>query len=218
MLEFLHRHLLLPAFETGIKRRKTFAYWRELERTQWLSRAELERTQFESLRQLLRHAFEHCPYYQATWRSLGLNPQDLKGPADFSNWPVITRETIRENRLALRASAPGLRLIAKSTGGSSGVPLQFDLDTDSSDRRFAAWHRGYSWAGAGPGTKQFYLWGVDLRPRSNWRRRKENLHNRLYRKKICNTFDLTEQARAGPCCRFEPLSPRCDCRLHQADL
>lgn len=193
MLEFLHRHLLLPAFETGIKRRKTFAYWRELERTQWLSRAELERTQFESLRQLLRHAFEHCPYYQATWRSLGLNPQDLKGPADFSNWPVITRETIRENRLALRASAPGLRLIAKSTGGSSGVPLQFDLDTDSSDRRFAAWHRGYSWAGAGPGTKQFYLWGVDLRPRSNWRRRKENLHNRLYRKKICNTFDLTEQ-------------------------
>lgn len=193
MLNFLHRHILLPAFETGIKRRKTFAHWKDLEQTQWLSRAELERIQFQSLRRLISHAFEHCPYYQAAWRSSGVNPQDLKAAADFSSWPVITRDTIRENRAALRAEIPGLRLISKSTGGSSGVPLQFDLDTGSSDRRCAAWHRGYSWAGAAPGTKQFYLWGGDLRPRSNWRRGKENFYNRLYRKKIWNTFHLTEQ-------------------------
>jgi phenylacetate-CoA ligase len=193
MRQFLHRHILLPAFETGVKRRKTFAYWRDLEQTQWLSRAELERIQFQSLDRLLRHAFDHCPYYQSAWQSLGLNPGSLKAPADFSNWPIITRETIRENRPAMRAQTPGLKLITKSTGGSSGVPLQFDLNTDSSDRRSAAWHRGYSWAGAGPGTRQFYLWGVDLRPRSTWRRQKEKLHNHLYRKKIWSSFDLTEQ-------------------------
>jgi phenylacetate-CoA ligase len=193
MLEFVHRHILIPAFETGIKRRNTFAYLRELERTQWLSRAELERSQFQSLQRLISHAFENCPYYQEAWRSMGLNPQGLKRLADFSDWPVITRETIHENRSVLRAQVPGLRLIAKSTGGSSGVPLQFDLDTNSSDRRFAAWHRGYSWAGAGPGSKQFYLWGADMRPRPNWRRQKENFHNRLYRKRVWNSFDLTEQ-------------------------
>jgi len=193
MLKFAHRHILIPAFESGVKRRNTFAYWRELERTQWLGRGELERLQFESLRGLIHHAFEHCPYYQNAWRSRGLNPEDLKRPGDFSNWPVITRETIRENRLALRAQVPGLRLISKSTGGSSGVPLQFDLDTGSSDRRSAAWHRGYSWAGAGPGSKQFCLWGVHLRPRPNWQGRKESLHNRLYRKKVWNIFNLSEQ-------------------------
>ena len=193
MLEFVHRHILIPAFETGIKRRNTFAYWRELERTQWLSRPELERLQFRSLRRLIDHTFAHCLYYQTAWRSLRLNPHDVKELADFSNWPVITRQTIHENRHALRAQLPGLRLITKSTGGSSGVPLEFDLDTDSFDRRSAATHRGYSWAGAGPGTKQFYLWGADLRPRPNWRRQKENLHNRLYRKRVWNSFDLTEQ-------------------------
>jgi phenylacetate-CoA ligase len=184
---------LIPAFETGIKRRNTFAYWRDLERTQWLSRAELEKIQFESLRRLLGHAFEHCSYYQSEWQARGLHPQSMKEPADFSKWPVITRQTIRENRVAMRAKMRGMQLIAKSTGGSSGVPLQFDMNADSSDRRFAAWHRGYSWAGAGPGTKQFYLWGANSGTRALWRRQKDNLHNFLYRKKIWNTFDLSKQ-------------------------
>jgi phenylacetate-CoA ligase len=193
MLRFLHRQLLLPAFETGIKGRRTFAYWRELERTQWLSRTELESIQFQSLRRLVQHAQDHCPYYRSAWQPLGLNRQLLKDPGDFRAWPIITRDTVRENRAAMRAAMPGMKLIAKSTGGSSGVPLQFDLDTDSADRRSAAWHRGYSWAGAAPGTKQFYLWGSDLRPRSKWRQRKEKFYNRLYRKYVWSSFDLTEQ-------------------------
>jgi phenylacetate-CoA ligase len=193
MLEFIHRHILIPAFETGIKRRNTLAYWRELERTQWLSRAELEQMQFRSLQKLMCHASEHCPYYQNEWRSLGLNAGDLKQSSDFSDWPVITRETVRQHRHAMRAGGPGLRLIAKSTGGSSGVPLQFDLDTDSADRRFATWHRGYSWAGAAPGTRQFHLWGVDQRPRPTLRQWKEKLYQRLYCKRVWNTFDLSEQ-------------------------
>src|SRR5690242_2604257 len=61
MMKFVHRHLLLPAFETGVKRRKSLRYWRELERTQWLSRAEVERLQFEALSRLIQHAFENCP-------------------------------------------------------------------------------------------------------------------------------------------------------------
>jgi phenylacetate-CoA ligase len=191
MLNFLHRRILLPAFETGVKGRKTFAYWRELERTQWLSRAELEQIQLRALQRLIRHTSEHCPYYQTDWRSRGLNADRLQVPTDFFSWPVIKRDTVRENRIAMRAA--GLRLIAKSTGGSSGVPLQFDLDLDSADRRSAAWHRGYSWAGAGPGTKQFYLWGTDLNPAATWRRRKVDLHNRLYRKRVWSCFDLTEQ-------------------------
>jgi phenylacetate-CoA ligase len=193
MLNFLHRRILLPAFETGVKRRKTFAYWRELERTQWLSRSELEQIQLAALQRLIRHASDHCPYYQTAWRSRGLDAKGLQELADFSAWPVITRDTVRENRMDMRAVVPGLRLIAKSTGGSSGVPLQFDLDLNSADRRAAVWHRGYSWAGAAPGTRQFYLWGTNLQPGANWRRRKDQLYNRLYRKRVWSCFDMTEQ-------------------------
>ena len=194
MIRFLHRHILLPAYETGLKRRMTFAYWRGLERTQWLGPRALEQLQFDSLQRLIQHAFEHCAYYRDAWGSLDLNIGQLQTRQDFSRWPLVTREMVREHRAAMRADIAGMKLISKSTGGSTGVPLQFDLDWGSHDRRTAAWHRGYSWAGAAPGTKQFYLWGVDLRELSRRTRLKDDLYNRLYRKRVHSSFDLTEQS------------------------
>src|SRR5204863_9645942 len=129
-----------PAFETGLKRRTTFAYWRGLERTQWLSRGKLEQLQLDALKRLIIHASAHCKYYEMSWRALGLDVRRLQLLADFSAWPIVTRETILENRERMRANLAGVKLISKSTGGSSGVPLHFDLDTDSNDRRTAAWH------------------------------------------------------------------------------
>ena len=162
MRQFLFRNLILPAFETVWKRRKTFHYWHQLEQSQWFSRARLEEIQFQALQRLIRHAFAHCPYYRQIWLEQGLDPQQLRSPEDFRRWPVIGREMIQAQRLRMRANLPGLRLLHKATGGSNGTPLHFDLDTDSNDRRTGAWHRGYNWAGAGPGTKQLYLWGGAL--------------------------------------------------------
>lgn len=192
MQSTLHRHILLPVFETLIKRRNVFRYWRELERTQWLTRGELEALQFQSLRRLLRHAYHSCPHYHEQWARLGLDPRRLGNLGDFRRWPVIDRQTIRDNRLSLRAHGGSLRLITKSTGGSSGVPLQFDLNDDSHDRRVAAWHRGYGWAQAGPGTKQLYLWGVPLRHRSSATRIKDRLYHWLYRRRVLSCFEMGE--------------------------
>lgn len=192
MLRFLHRRLLLPAFESGLKRRKTFRYWAELECSQWLEPTALEQLQLEALRRLLAHAFAQCPYYREAWTQQGLDPHGVRSSRDFQAWPVIDREVIRQHRLQMRARVPGLRLLAKSTGGSSGVPLQFDLDTDSHDRRTAAWHRGYAWAGAELGRKELYLWGAPV-GRQSWPRRcKEYLYQRLYRRRMLNAFDFGE--------------------------
>ncbi len=192
MNRFIHRHVLLPAFESGLKRRKAFRYWGELERTQWLPRPELERVQFDALRRLIAHAYDLCPYYREVWDRRGVGPRALQATEDIRRWPVIDRETIRENRPRMRAQVPGMQLIAKATGGSSGVPLQFDLDRGSDDRRTAAWHRGYNWAGAAPGTKQLYLWGVPLGERPAWKRWKDHWYHGLYRRRILNSFELSE--------------------------
>lgn len=193
MLRFLHRHLLIRAIDSGIRRRNTFRYWKELEASQWESREELERLQFHALGRLTAHAFENCPYYRQQWCALGIGPDMLLAPGDFLRFPVIDRETIWEHRREMRAVQPELRLISKSTGGSSGVPLHFDLDSGSNERRMAAWHRGYGWAGAEPGTKQLYLWGVSFGGSSWWRRRKNALYNRVYRRLIWNTFELDDK-------------------------
>ncbi len=184
----LSRHVILPAYETVLKRRKIFRHWSELRRSEWLTRDELIGLQLQRLRRLLGHASTTCPYYAATWKERGLSAADVASLKDFERWPLLTREVVHAHRETLRTTAPGLGLIPKTTGGSSGTPLKFYLDAGSYDRRNAAWHRGYSWAGAGPGTRQLYLWGAASE--THRQRRKMDLYQRLYRRTVVNTFEF----------------------------
>jgi phenylacetate-CoA ligase len=192
MIDLLYRNLLIRAFESGIKRRKTFAYWRQLERSQWLSRDDLRALQLTALDKLLVHASGSCPYYRDAWQSLGLDPRSVRSIDDFQQWPVIDRETIRNSRCQMRVASAQTRLMKKATGGSSGVPLEFDLNDDSNDRRMAAWHRGYGWAGAWPGTRQWHLWGGAVGKPSLAKRAKDAMYHRLYRRSLANSFGLSE--------------------------
>lgn len=181
----------IRVYEGGLKRRPVFRYWRELEASQWWTRDRLEALQFERLRQLLRHAAATSSWYATAWAAQGLDVGAVRAPSDFQRWPLLQRDTIRSHRIAMRSTASP-PLIAKATGGSSGVPLQFDLDADSNERRMAAWHRGYSWAGAGPGTRQWYLWGVPPTSAGTRRHAKVRLYDALYRRTTESCFDLAE--------------------------
>ncbi len=135
---------------------------------------------------------EYCR--ESLGHSLGLARSDVRELDDLKAWPLLSRDTIRQNLGRLRCELPGESLISKATGGSSGVPLQFYLNQDSDDRRMAAWHRGYAWAGAEPGTRQVYLWGVPLGART-WRQRwKDHVYQRwIYRRHVLSTFDLSDE-------------------------
>ena len=43
--------------------RPTFAYWRDLERSQWLNRQDIEALQARKLNKLLATAMEHSPWH-----------------------------------------------------------------------------------------------------------------------------------------------------------
>ena len=189
MLSLLHRHLVLPAFETLWKRRATLRHWRELERSQWRTPEAIAAGQLAALQAILIHAERTSPWYAATWRGLGLSARDVTDLDAFRRWPVIDRETIRVHREAMRSSEPHGRILTKATGGSSGVPLRFDVDEESHERRTAASFRGYAWAGAGPGTRQLYLWGVPLTGATAASRRKDRLHQALHRRRVINCFE-----------------------------
>src|SRR5258707_14031943 len=98
MHRFIHRHFLLPAFEGLYKRRRTFSYLKQLERSQWLGKLELDAIQFRALQVLLNHAADNCEYYRREWQPLGLNPRKLSDFGDFRRWPIIGRGVIRANR------------------------------------------------------------------------------------------------------------------------
>jgi phenylacetate-CoA ligase len=186
------RRGLIHLYEGGLKRRSVFRYWRALEASQWQPLDRLQAAQFDRLQRFLARVQLASPWYASSWRAAGLDARDLKQPTDFHRWPVIDKDAIRAHRLGMRSTTPGVRLIAKATGGSSGVPMQFDLDTDSNEQRMAAWHRGYQWAGAAPGTRQWYLWGVAPSSSAAWRKQKARLYDRLYRHTTVSCFDLGE--------------------------
>ena len=52
--------------------------------------------------------------------------------------------------------------------------------------------RGYAWAGAEDGAKQFFIWGVHLGEQSGLSKVKERLYNSIYRKRYFNCFDLDD--------------------------
>ncbi|MEI8372304.1 MAG: glycosyltransferase [Planctomycetota bacterium] len=184
---------VIQGYETVVKRRKTFSYYRELEKTQWHSLDEINAMQLCALHNILLHAQQHSPYYRDLWQRLGLDAGQVHSVADLRRWPLITRETIRTHRDAMRSTVAGLRSISKTTGGSSGAPLTLDVSYESNDRRNAARLRGYGWAGATPGTRQFHLWGVPLGTRPLLSRLKDHLYHRwLNRHLVVNTFSLSD--------------------------
>ncbi len=77
------------------------------------------------------------------------------------------------------------------------MPLAFDLDLDSNERRMAAWHRGYGWAGAEPGTRQWYLWGAPAASTAPWRRWKARAYEGLYRRTVESCFLLSDDTLRG---------------------
>jgi phenylacetate-CoA ligase len=188
----LYRHVLLPLFDSVWKGRRTLAYWKQFQESQWWPAERHAANQLASLRSLFAHAWSTCPYYHREWQSRGLSPESLTSLNDLSMFPLLTREAIREHRGNLRTLAP-CPMLAKATGGSSGVPLQFDVSHDSHERRTAMMFRGYEWAGGPPGTKQLFVWGGALATVSPIKRWKMAFHAAFERHRVINCFEFTPE-------------------------
>ena len=193
-VDWLHGHVLIPAFETFVKRRRTFAHWRALQESQWLQPDEILALQADGLRRLLTHAAATCPYYRDLWPSLGLDPASVTNLEAFARWPITDKSTRRIHRTAIRSEAAGLRMLSKGTSGSTGEPFAIDYDEGSLQRRMAAAFRGYAWAGAPPGVKQFYFWGEPVLARPELVRQKDRFHHRLYRRHLYNSLNFRDAA------------------------
>lgn len=196
MYEKLFNSLLYPLYETRIKGRKTLVYRDQMLRNQWKPEAELRAGQWESLQRLLAHAYAQSPYYKGLFDRAGLTPQQIASPADFEKLPVSSREDVVANQPAMVAANYSNRIIPKSTGGSTGVPVHFAIDQDSYQWRTAAAQRGYQWANCGPGQPVVYIWGVDVGKPTAFRQLKSDLYHRAFNHRMFNCFDFTEQEMA----------------------
>ena len=186
------RHVLYPAYESGLRRRGTLALLSAYERDQWLSPERLAALQFERLKRLLEHCHREVPYYRSRWRALGVNPGDIKSLDDYARLPPLTKADIREHADELVAESWRGRLLYKATGGSTGEPLRFGYTRESNERRVAVMWRGYAWAGSRMGRRTLFLWGGTVGSPSRAHQLKDRLYNAAFARRMLNSFQMTE--------------------------
>ncbi|MCB2209920.1 hypothetical protein KQH62_03395 [bacterium] len=79
--------------------------------------------QEEKLVKMLVHAAENVPYYRSYWRKR-YQSGDRANLEDLSNWPILTKETIRKNPKDFIADGANTkRLFHEHTSGTTGTPL-----------------------------------------------------------------------------------------------
>ena len=192
LYETAFRRVLFPAYETGLRRRRTLAYLDTYRREQWLAPEQIAALQWERLQRLLDHCYREVPYYRRRWRELGIAPGDIRNLDDYARLPVLTKADIREHFDELKADSWRDRLLYKATGGSTGEPMRFGFTRESNDRRTAVMWRGYEWAGSRMGRRTLFLWGGAVGDPTRAHQLKDRLYNAVFARRVLNSFSMTE--------------------------
>jgi phenylacetate-CoA ligase len=152
MLSFLRRPL-----RPGVREKVDF-----LLASQYWPLEKIRAYQWEKLQPLIRHCYAEVPYYGALFRQLGMVPEDITSLDDFSRLPVLTKADIQGSfELLITAGADCSQRELNSTGGSTGVPLNFYQDECYLEWADAARLRAWRYMpGARESDVEAVLWGA----------------------------------------------------------
>ena len=127
------------------------------------SRSELDEARLQSLRALLRHAGTNSPYYRHVFAEHQFAADSLTDFADLKQLPTISKQTLNSSMSdVLAANYRPEELVRSSTGGSSGVTLEFYRDRRATVIRHAQDYFFNSQLGFYPGMKRAWVWGSEL--------------------------------------------------------
>jgi phenylacetate-coenzyme A ligase PaaK-like adenylate-forming protein len=89
--------------------------------------------QLNRLKKLLEHAATNVPWYKETFKSIRFNWREVTKLEDIQYLPTLNKHQIRENMEAFMAENIDRRWAKLAlTGGSTGTPLTFYLDSNNS--------------------------------------------------------------------------------------
>ena len=196
--------------QEAVLKRPTFAYWQELERSQWLGREGIEALQTRKLNALLSVALDHSPWHAARIREAGLEDAVRSGSmplADLKRLPLMDKRVARENleQLVWRGAPGGA--FRYNTGGSSGEPLTFYFGRSRQASDAAGRMRARNWWGVAPGDREAYLWGAPLE--LNKTDRIKTLRDRLVNQIVLNAFAMTAQSMDDYLAALQAWQPKC---------
>lgn len=147
------------------RNRRTVTEWHAFlaESERW-SEDELHAYAMEQLSDLLRHAYEHVPYYRAVFDGLGARPEDIRQLEDLRSLPTLSKRELQDRQEELLASNVRPRdRVYSTTGGSTGEPVGFFHDRDTSAKEWAFMTTQWERVGFRAGDRTAILRGTVVR-------------------------------------------------------
>ncbi len=121
------------------------------EKQELLSRAEMEKIRIRKLRKQLKYCYSHSEFYRRKFDAIGFQPEDIKSWDDFRKIPpLMDKEEERQSQkeslerfghpFGMHLCCPPEKIIiAKTTGGTTGIPT-FSYSFTQHD--FDRWNEG----------------------------------------------------------------------------
>ena len=187
--------------------RRTFAFLKGLEESQWWPRERLEALRLRRLRDLVTAAYEHTPYWHEVMDARGLRPETIESLEDLKRFPLLEKPTVRARREEMVWRDEGPRLSLVRTSGSTNEALQFYTNSNREAEINAARIRGHRWIGVDKGEKEVWFWGspVELDTQT----RIKHLRDRLVNEPLTNGFELTPERVARAFDDWKRWRPKC---------
>lgn len=162
----LNKELFILAHTIG--NANFYSTYKNLLKSQWMTYPELKKVQEKKLRYMINYAYNNVPYYHRLFDDLKLSPSDIKVFGDLEKLPILTKYLIKQNWEDLKpVNLDKMKYYTRSTGGSTGIPLQFRLSKYDRFLSGALLYRGWGYADFELGNKMVFLAGTSLDVGSN---------------------------------------------------
>lgn len=183
-------HIGRLAFRAAVTLRgesRVFQHLDALKRLERRTSEDIVKFQDVRLRDLLNHALTEVPYYRSQRTKLAHDPM-TSALDQLTRWPIIAKEDIRGD-VSDRLSMSKSRTHIKSTGGSTGLPVQVLKDADGVAMERAATWLGLGWFGIKYGDRAARLWGSPISPKA---KRSARLGDKAMNRVTFSVFDIDE--------------------------
>jgi phenylacetate-CoA ligase len=146
--------------------------------------------QWSKLMGLLENVYARHPYYRELFDKHGIDIGSINDPEGFRGIPFLTKDEIRAKSQEMSSGYSG-RASVRKTSGSTGIPLVFVKDRDSTAYMDALMYVLYGWHGISIGDRQGRVWGIPLDFRN---RALTRLKDFLLNRKRLVSFDISEES------------------------
>ncbi len=189
--------------------RPTFSYLKQLEKSQWLSKAEMEKLQLHKLQKLLNIAHTHCPWHRNNIENarLELGSDTPLSLEDLKKLPLMDKAIAQQagDDLHWKGVPGGAQLY--NTGGSSGSPLIFYFGRWRQASDAAGRMRARQWYGVEVGAPEVYLWGAPVE--LNKTDKIKTIRDRLVNQLVLNAFEMSVKNMDAYASAIQAFNPEC---------